>query len=137
MKTYKIQYQLNILASITENDDGISLFECLAGCNELEIFETDLIRDLIDYKWRTFAFKQHLIALIVHASYVLVLIYYINFTYVENRDWNSELEEMEITVHADVSYNVWQGVCLLYPLFLEFYRLKKMRETLHLSHYFI
>ena len=133
-----------MLASIVENDEGLSLFECLAGCNELAIFETDLIRDLIDYKWRTFAFYQHLAALIVHGSYVLVLIYYINFTYVEHREWDPVNEVMFISVHADPYYNYWQGVCLLYPVFLETYRVKKtgvgyffqMSNQLDLAHIF-
>jgi hypothetical protein len=129
---------------VVENQDGESLFKVLSGCNELEIFETDLIIDLIDYKWRTFAFRSHLYALLVHLSYMLVLIYYIDFTYVEHRKWNPETEQMEVTIHADPSYNYYQAICLVYPLFLEFYRLKttglkyfsSMNNMLDLMHIF-
>lgn len=97
----------------------------MAGCNELAIFETDLVRDLIDYKWRTFAYQQHLYGLIVHVSYVIVLIYYINHTYLEQTDFEFNEETQKWESVADPVYQYYQAICLSYPLFLEFYRFKK------------
>jgi maltodextrin utilization protein YvdJ len=83
-KRYKISYQMNILTMMTESDDkGLSLMHVLANSNELEIFETDLVKDVIDYKWYTYAIYIHTLAAIVHASYVFVLIFYIKHYYLD------------------------------------------------------
>ena len=49
MKPYKIAYQLNILPSMSEADG--QLMEALANSEELPMFQTDLVQDLIEYKW--------------------------------------------------------------------------------------
>jgi hypothetical protein len=54
-KVYKIQYQLNLITSMSEEDG--TLIEAVAGSEELGIFKTDMIKDMIDYKWNTFAKK--------------------------------------------------------------------------------
>ena len=69
---------MNLLTKMTETEEnGLSLMQVLANSEEVEIFNTDLVKDVIDYKWYTYAIKIHALAAIVHASYVLVLIFYI------------------------------------------------------------
>lgn len=80
-KVYKIKYQLNILTSVSEEDGP--LMDAVANSDELAIFETDMVRDMIDYKWRTYARRQHLCGGFVHLVYVLVLIAYISRTFLE------------------------------------------------------
>ena len=81
-KRYKIEYHLNILPNITEDfEKGDSLMDALEDSEELDIFVTDIVRDIIDYKWSSYAFKIHMLAAIVHACYLFVLMYYINQTY--------------------------------------------------------
>ena len=36
-------------------EDGESIIDAVSNSDELEIFETDMIRDMIDYKWKTYA----------------------------------------------------------------------------------
>lgn len=60
--------------------DG-SLMDAIANSNELAIYETDSVRDMIDYKWKTFAKRMHLFGGFVHLVYVLVLIAYIDHTF--------------------------------------------------------
>jgi hypothetical protein len=70
----------------------------LSQSDELEIFETDLVADIVDYKWNTYAYKIHSMAAIVHLSYVLVLIYYCNKYYLNKSGQlylNDETGEME------------------------------------------
>jgi len=55
--------------------------DAVSNSEELEIFETDTIRDMIDYKWETFAKRQHLFGGFVHLCYLIVLILYINHTF--------------------------------------------------------
>lgn len=63
-------------------EDG-SLMDAVANSDELSIFETDTVRDMIDYKWYRFAKKQHLFGGFVHLVYIVVLILYINHTFLE------------------------------------------------------
>lgn len=78
-RVYKIKYQLNLITSMSEEDG--TLMNAVANSDELPIFKTDLIMDMIDYKWETFAKRQHLIGLFIHVIYVIVLILYINRTF--------------------------------------------------------
>lgn len=55
----------------------------LSRCDELSIFKTDLVKDLVDYKWATYAYRSHILSAIFHVMYVIVLIYYINHTYLQ------------------------------------------------------
>jgi hypothetical protein len=66
----------------------------------------------------------------VHASYVLVLIYYINYVYVEHngliydeqlREWVDDPEHP-----TDPYYQYYQAICLAYPLFFEIFRCQKL-----------
>ena len=48
-KKLMIVYNLNMLTSLS-NEDG-TIMEAIANSEELEIFETEAVKDLIDYKW--------------------------------------------------------------------------------------
>jgi hypothetical protein len=82
----KINYKVNLLSSIQDQIiDGrkLTLMGVLSRCDELSIFKTDLVKDLIDYKWATYAYRSHILSAIFHVMYVIVLIYYINHTYLQ------------------------------------------------------
>lgn len=53
----------------------------LANCDQLDIFESDVILSLVEYKWKTYAYYQHILSAFFHVMYVIVLIYYIRYTY--------------------------------------------------------
>lgn len=78
-KVFKIKYKANILPMVCE-DNG-RLTNAIAESEELAIFQTELVKDLIDYKWQVFALRQHTIGLVFHLTYVLALLYYINITF--------------------------------------------------------
>ena len=48
-KVYKIKYQCNLMTSMSQERG--SLMDAIADSEELEIFKTDLIKDMLDYKW--------------------------------------------------------------------------------------
>jgi hypothetical protein len=75
----RIIYQLNILLSVSQ-DNG-KLIEALANSDELEVFMTDVVRDIIDYKWAVFARSVHQTGFLAHMFYVILLIVYISETY--------------------------------------------------------
>jgi len=57
-KVYKIRYSLNILPSMNfhcEND----LIEAIVNSEELAIFETDAVMNMVKYKWKAYAFASH------------------------------------------------------------------------------
>lgn len=51
-----MQYQCNMLTSM-KIEDGYTLLNALANSTEdqLDIFASDVVRDLIQYKWNNFA----------------------------------------------------------------------------------
>lgn len=63
-------------------EDG-TIMDAIANSDELSIYETDLVKDLIDFKWLTYARRQHLFGGFVHLIYVLILIVYISHTFLE------------------------------------------------------
>jgi len=130
-KVYKIKYQLNLITSMSEEDG--TLMNAVANSEELPIFKTDLIMDMIDYKWETFARRQHLIGLFVHLIYIIVLILYINRTFLY-MDFINASDIMVIDtklLHADgevdnrifptCNHNyMWAiAICLLYPIYYD------------------
>ena len=91
---------MNILTQMerVESETGLSLMQVLSHTNELDIFDTDLVADIIDYKWKSYAYKIHSMAFAIHLSYVFVLIYYCNQYYLNKSGQlylNEETQEME------------------------------------------
>jgi len=77
----------------------------LAECEELDIFETDVIKGLVEYKWKTYAYWTHILSAVFHVAYVVVLIYYINHTYLAQAGvLNIRNEEGELVQKPDSFY---------------------------------
>lgn len=60
--------------------DG-KIITAIAESNELDIFHTELVKDVIDFKWKQYAQKSHLIGAFFHTIYVCFMMYYINNVY--------------------------------------------------------
>jgi hypothetical protein len=82
LKVFKIRYYINILSFATEDEDK-AMINAIAESEEMDIFETPLIKDYIDFKWERFAFRQHLIGFCFHITYVVTLMYYIAQVYLK------------------------------------------------------
>ena len=65
-------------------EDG-SLMDAVSNSDELGIFITDSVRDMIDYKWKTFAKRQHLFGGFMHLTYIIVLSFYISHTFLDEQ----------------------------------------------------
>jgi hypothetical protein len=138
---YKIKYQLNLITSMSEEDG--TLMNAVADSEELGIFKTDMIMDMIDYKWKTYARNQHLFGGFIHLCYVIVLILYINRTFLAM----DAIEAPEIMAidkslfHGDVEIDnrifpkcnhnyMWAiAICLLYPIYYDGIQLFKQGFT--------
>jgi len=109
-KVYKITYSINILPQIGEYirkdlDNGQTEF-VNSDCNlmglineteELEIFESGTIQQLIEFKWDQYARKHHIFGCVMHLFYILMLIVYIDIVYI-NYSQDKEAQVMMWTV---------------------------------------
>lgn len=75
---------MNYLSSMSE-EDGL-LMNAICESDELEIFKSDLIIDLVDFRWNSIAKKVHTIGFCFHLCYILFLSLYINDTYLNSND---------------------------------------------------
>ena len=62
----------------------ISLMNILCESQELNLFNCDVVQDLIIFKWGTFAMKWHLIGCLYHFFYFTIIIIYIKIVYITN-----------------------------------------------------
>ena len=79
----------------------------IADSDQLAIFNCDVVRDCIDYKWQKFARIVHVRGLIFHTLYIINLSMYIRAEYLKQ------------TVAERVPHKGLLGgiaVCLIYPL---------------------
>ena len=67
----------------TINEDS-DLMGLAAESEELEIFDTESMMQLIQFKWEMYARKHHLFGCFMHMVYVQCLINYTNLVYIMN-----------------------------------------------------
>ena len=83
-KYYKIIYTLNLLPDLQPDKlDGQSFMKQSeeAGSDDVEIFGAEAMRDLIDFKWDTYAFYIHYMGAMMHLVYIGCLSIYIYTTF--------------------------------------------------------
>ena len=81
MREFKIEYQLNQLASMSSEDGDI--ITAIANSDEIKLFTTDAVIDLIDFRWKQFAFKFHSFNVSVHFAYVIYLFFYVKWIFID------------------------------------------------------
>ena len=90
-------------------EEGL-LISAIAASEELELFTTDSVRDLLNYKWGSFAAVTHWFGWLIHMAYIFALQMYINEIYLRD-----DVEKL-----PDVHVWLWTiGGCLIYPLFYD------------------
>lgn len=108
-KEVKIKYEVNILPFVNEDND--LLIDAISNSDDLDIFNTDVVMDLIDYKWNKFAKRVHYIGWVIHMFYISVLIAYIKNVYLSGKElktYDTDLEPVSRLLYVI-------GVCLIYP----------------------
>lgn len=118
-KVYKIQYSLNILPSIRTQQSTI-MHQC-GQTEELELFECDAMKDLIEFKWTSYARAIHYIGFSMHMMYFVV---YSLFCF-------------EVYVYQDTSHQgiflILMAILLLYPLIYDMTQFRKSGIKVYLS----
>ena len=122
---FKIKYTINTLSQLGEyvhtdaNGDRTIMNEeesilcLLAESDELSLFETENLEQLITFKWQAFARKFHTVGCIAHFSYLLIMMIYVNAIYVNNDKSNAYL------------YGILLFIGIVYPMCYDLYQLYK------------
>ena len=62
---------------IVYHNDDISLMQLCGETEELEIFETDAMQQVIQFKWDKYGRNHHLLGCVMHLFYTFILIVYV------------------------------------------------------------
>ena len=122
---FKITYLLNTIPQIGEymihdketdkfeffNKDK-SLMDMCQESDELELFNSLAIQDVIDFKWTEFAYKIHLVGCFFHFFYMTILIIYINAIYVIVDAANAQVYQALLIF--GILYPMWYDFSQLY-----------------------
>jgi len=95
-KVYKIQYSVNLLGQTgmfcekdyvtgeeTVLNEDVNLMSLCEETEELDIFKTKAIQDIIHYRWDTYAKNLHLMGLFFTTTYITSVILYVIEGYIE------------------------------------------------------
>ena len=104
-KVYKIKYSVNILPGIGEHivdqdpsnggektayNTDVNFMGLLNESEELEIYDTTTIQELIEFKWERYARTHHVVGCFMHILYICTLVVYINIVYINNAGTEDE-----------------------------------------------
>ena len=78
----------------------------LNGTDELDIFDTIAVQELISFKWDSYALTHHLVGCFFHFFYLAILIIYINIIYIKDTG----------TVEDKITYVILLAIGIIYPL---------------------
>lgn len=75
---------------IDKDEDGqkrvinsdVDLMGLLNKTEELTIFDTKSVQELIEFKWDSYALSHHLVGCFLHFFYLIILMIYINIIYI-------------------------------------------------------
>ena len=91
VRVYKIKYTMNLLPVIGMHiqnnkfmNDHISIMDLVSNSDELDIFHTDALLQVIDFKWNLYGRKHHLLGCFTHFFYVFSIINYVNQAYMKH-----------------------------------------------------
>lgn len=102
---YKIKYTLNVLPSMLEDDGRI--IAALAQSEEMDIFNCPAVKELIQFKWQSYARAKQCLGATIHVCYILTLIAYIQTVYL-GTDKSPEANHWLLAA---------LGIWLLYPVY--------------------
>ena len=108
------------------------LMESIVNSEELSIFDKgSAVIDMVDYKWKAYAFKSHQLGCFFHIFYVLSLVVYINNTFLVDKPAKDDKKDdggdkkllLELDAakefkmpEASIPFMIIFCFCLLYPV---------------------
>ena len=125
---YKIKYSINMMPIVAEHIEkyeveenkyeetiefeGVSLSNLFIDSDELEIFDTPCIQEVIQYKWDTYGMRFHIFGFIMHLVYVVIINIYVANSYMR-----------ENTMEVARLYVILLMVGIFYPWLYDFTQL--------------
>lgn len=95
-KIFKIIYKVNLVPQIglhvIQNEEGknefvnmgVSLMDLCENSEDIDVFLSTSIQEVIEFKWRRYARRWHSIGCFFHMFYMGMLFAYNDFVYAEN-----------------------------------------------------
>jgi len=85
-KVFKIKFSINLLPQVDfhitadgeKKNEDINLMTLCAETEEIEIFQTDALCQLIEFKWVCYGRGHHFFGCMMHLFYTAVFIVYVN-----------------------------------------------------------
>jgi hypothetical protein len=61
----------------------ISFLDMCTETEELNMFQSQSLKDIVEFKWGSYGFNFHLLGSIIHLVQICILIFYVNFIYIQ------------------------------------------------------
>ena len=110
---------------VGEND----LIDSIFNSEELAIYESESVKDVVDYKWRVFSRPVHRIGACIHIFYMCVLILYINIVFLEPEIVYDESGVNKLSPPPSKTLLYLSMICLIYPLLYDGTQMHKQGIT--------
>jgi hypothetical protein len=76
----------------------------IADSDELEMFNSETLKAMLEYKWNSYAVKHHYVGFLMHLLLILILLVYILFIYMK-----------PYTHEVHTALTIALGIAILYP----------------------
>lgn len=94
--------------------------ELCRNTEELQIFQTEAMRDIIDFKWKMYGRRHHFLGMAMHMFYTLMITIYVHEAY------------MREPQHQSI-YTILLAIGIIYPAYYDFLQLYKVGLTVYFS----
>ena len=140
-KIYKIKYELNVLPCIgtyvidsngrkeLKNGD-VNFMGAISQTDELDIFNTETLKMLIDFKWQEYGMRHHLVGSLMQFLQIIILCLYVDTIYIHNQLCSGHGDD--ITCEDNVYAFVLLGG-VVYPLVYELIHCCKLGLTSYIT----
>ena len=85
---FSIEYGAYLFTSMEQSKEDeitgekLRLVDALSESTDLALFETQVVKDVINFKWQQFARRIHYFGAFMHFSYAIALFYYVKDVFV-------------------------------------------------------
>lgn len=87
----------------------MSFQSLLSDTEELEIFQTQPVQDVINYQWDTYGRRFHYMPFFFHLYYVFILNYFVFSQYIKSQE--KELKLQVVLLFAGFVYPIFHESC--------------------------
>lgn len=101
------------------------IITAIAESEEYPIFEVELVKDLVDFKWKQFAQMSHFIGAYFHLLNVISMIYYINRVYGKDVAKDAKTHEYTGTSEPNIPGLIGMTIGFTYALYHDGFQLCK------------